>query len=176
MIDCLSALTPRHTPATVRARAYAEFVHFAEVPLQDPEDGEAHAACANRGRVPGVGRFHLHHGEHPRDPWSCINRKDPMDASGQVPMADRDVNHDTSPTASTCSRNQDAGKCSLVSQVVNRMRPSRNQQKGGQKCSTHPYTECVCQTLTGPGANCPRDWLCSFPLPPTKWWQHAIRV
>ena len=117
----------------------------------------------------------LHPEGAPRDPWSCINRKDPMDASGQVPMADRDVNHDTSPTASTCSRNQDSGRCSLVSQVVNRMRPSRNQQKGGQKCSTHPCTECICQTLTGPGANCPRDWLCSFPLS-TKWWQHAIRV
>ena len=61
----------------------------------------------------------------PRDPWSCANRKDPMDTNGQVPKADRGVNHDTPPKASTYSRNQDAGKCSLVSSVDNRMRPSR---------------------------------------------------
>ena len=72
LFDCLSALTPRHTPATVRRHDLKCIClrPFAEVPLQDPEDGEAHAeakacaACASRGRVPGVGRFHLHHGEH----------------------------------------------------------------------------------------------------------------
>ena len=67
----------------------------------------------------------LHPEGAPRDPWSCANRKDPMDTNGQVPKADRGVNHDTPPEAGPCSRNQDAGKCSLVSSVVNRMRPSR---------------------------------------------------
>ena len=67
----------------------------------------------------------LHPEGAPRDPWSCANRKDPMDTNGQVPKADRGVNHDTPPKASTCSRYQDAGKCSLVSSVDNRMRPSR---------------------------------------------------
>jgi hypothetical protein len=52
----------------------------------------------------------LHPEGAPRDPWSCANRKDPMDTNGQVPKADRGVNHDTPPEAGPCSRNQDAGK------------------------------------------------------------------
>ena len=44
----------------------------------------------------------LHPEGAPRDPWSCANRKDPMDTDGQVPKADRGVDHQsTPPTAST---------------------------------------------------------------------------
>ena len=44
----------------------------------------------------------LHPEGAPRDPWSCANRKDPMDTDGQVPKADRDLDHEsTPPTAST---------------------------------------------------------------------------
>ena len=64
-----------------------------------------------------------------------------MDTNGQVPKADRGVNHDTPPKASTCSRYQDAGKCSLVSSVDNRMRPSRQLRKVGTTTHTHAMND-----------------------------------
>ena len=87
----------------------------------------------------------LHPEGAPRDPWSRANRKDPMDTNGQVPKADRGVNHDTPPKASTCSRNQDAGKCSLVSQVDNRMRPSRQLGEVRSIAPTHALSVSGCR-------------------------------
>ena len=57
----------------------------------------------------------LHPEGAPRDPWSCANRKDPMDTDGQVPKADRGVDHESTPPDSQhLIPNQDAGDSSLV--------------------------------------------------------------
>ena len=84
------------------------------------------------------------------------------------------VNHDTPPISSTCSRNQDAASCNLVTQVVTECNLPRHQQWGGQEHNTHPCTEYIWFTDMGR----PWDILSQgLPLqfcPPPRWCQPTI--
>ena len=108
----------------------------------------------------------LHPEGAPRDPWSRINRKDPMDTDGQVPKADRGVNHDTPPKAGTRSRNQVAGRCNLVTQVDNRMRPSRQL---GEVRGISPTHALSVFHMPGPGLIVPGTGSAVSPPTPGQW-------
>ena len=82
----------------------------------------------------------LHPEGAPRDPWSCANRKDPMDTDGQVPKADRGVDHQSTPRQPAPDpepgcRQQQPGHTLEVS----RMRPPR--QLGEVRTTPHTHVD-----------------------------------